>query len=267
MKNYEKYFNANQDQWNQRVDIHVNSDFYDNDSFIEGRNTLKKPELECLGDVNGLDILHVQCHFGQDSISLARMGANVTATDISQTAIEKGKELNKICGTEVDFVQTNTYHISNVIEKQFDIIFMSYGVLCWLPDLEILGQVLNPRLKQGGKIIICEFHPTIYLFNFENQRIEYSYNNNGVIKEAVGETYTDGGQTIDKVEYFWQHSFEEIMSPFINCSLQLTKFKEHYASEYPAFSNMKKNEKGEFVFGDFPYPLPHVYSMVFTKNK
>lgn len=265
-KELENYFQSNKNLWNNKTEVHINSEFYDNDSFIQGRNTLNPFELEYLDDVKGKKILHIQCHFGQDSISLARMGASVTSTDISDKAIQRAREFNDLCGTDVTFVETDTYHINDHISETFDIVFMTYGVICWLPDINKLAEIVHSRLKPGGKMISVEFHPVLNMFDFPLQKIRYSYHNVHVNEEEFEGTYADQESRLKGKEYFWQHSLEEVMSPYINLEMSLTAFREYYHSPYNTFESMKEVEKGKFVFGDFPYPVPHVYLTEFTKS-
>ncbi|MDF1696074.1 MAG: class I SAM-dependent methyltransferase [Saprospiraceae bacterium] len=260
------YFDANKELWNNKIDTHINSAFYDNASFLEGRNTLNPFEMEYLGDVSGKKILHIQCHFGQDSISLARMGAKVTATDISNKALEKARLFNTQCGTDVTFIETDTYHINNHVTDTFDIIFMSYGVKCWLPDMHKLASIVNSRLKPGGKVISVEFHPVLDMFDYPTQKIQYSYHNVHVYEEELEGTYADQHSELKGKEYFWQHSLDEVITPYIQLGMRMSAFKEYYHSPYNAFENVKEIEKGKYVYGDFPYPIPHVYLTEFTKE-
>jgi len=267
MKNedYNTYFEANKELWNNKTDVHIDSEFYDNASFLKGRNTLNPFELEYLGDLKGKKILHIQCHFGQDSISMARMGAQVTATDISDKAIQRAREFNEQCGTDVTFIETDTYHINDLISDTFDIIIMTYGVICWLPDLDKLAEIVYSRLKPGGKTISVEFHPVLNLFDFPNQTISYSYNNVDVYEEETEGTYADQKAGHVGKEYFWQHSLEEVTMPYVKLGMHLSAFREYYHSPYNTFDCMKEVEKGKFVYGDFPYPIPHMYLLEFTK--
>jgi len=247
MKNedYQSYFEANRKLWNNKTEAHIQSEFYDNESFLQGRNTLNSFELEYLGNIKDKKILHIQCHFGQDSISMARMGAKVTATDISDKAIQKAREFNKICGTDVTFVETDTYHIN---------------------DIKKLADIVYSRLKPGGKTLSIEFHPVLNLFDFPTQKICYSYNNSKMYEEESEGTYADQKAGYVGKEYFWQHSLEEVTMPYVNLGMKLTAFREYYHSPYNTFDCMKEVEKEKYVFGDFPYPIPHLYLLEFTKQ-
>ena len=120
----DKYISINQKSWDIKTDIHVKSAFYDVDGFIKGKNSLKDIELNLLGDVSGKSILHLQCHFGQDSLSLARMGANITAVDFSERAIETAKELARTINVSTDFICCNIYDLPNHLNTQLNLRWM-----------------------------------------------------------------------------------------------------------------------------------------------
>ena len=132
----ENYLDINRKSWNAKVEPHLKSDFYFVDEFLEGRTSLNSIELEILGDVSGKEILHLQCHFGQDSISLSRMGAKVTGIDLSDKAIEAAQDLAQKCGTDTRFLVSDVYELPKVLAEKFDIVYTSYGTIGWLPNLE-----------------------------------------------------------------------------------------------------------------------------------
>ena len=150
-KNYKEmskdYLEVNKKLWNEKTTIHVGSDFYEMEEFLAGKNTLKPIETPLLGDVKGKSILHLQCHFGQDSLSLARMGAKVTGLDLSDASISKAQELNKKMGLDAKFVCSDVYSAKNHIKEKFDIVFTSYGTIGWLPDLEELEKEDLSKVK------------------------------------------------------------------------------------------------------------------------
>ncbi|HLU86806.1 MAG TPA: class I SAM-dependent methyltransferase [Taishania sp.] len=135
MSNYH-YISVNKQAWNDQVDIHLKSDFYDLKGFIQGNTSLKEIELPLLGDISGKSILHLQCHFGQDTISLQRMGASATGVDFSDKAIEAAKQLNSQLNLKTQFICCDVYELPKLLNQQFDIVFTSYGTIGWLPDLD-----------------------------------------------------------------------------------------------------------------------------------
>jgi len=155
----EAYLDINRRSWNSRVDAHYASDFYKVKEFVEGACSLQSIELEQLGDVRGLRILHVQCHFGQDSIALSRRGAEVTGVDFSEKAIAKARELAELCGTKTRFVCCDVYDLTRHLDETFDVVFTSYGVLGWLPDLDRWASTLSRFLKPGGRFFVGGISP------------------------------------------------------------------------------------------------------------
>ncbi|MFK7807768.1 MAG: class I SAM-dependent methyltransferase, partial [Saprospiraceae bacterium] len=133
------YFDSNEKLWDQKTPIHLKAEFYDMKGFLAGNTSLRKPELDDLPEdfIKGKSMLHLQCHFGQDSLSFARMGAKVTGIDLSGEAINSAKKLNDQLGLDAQFVKSNVYDLKeNLGDQQFDIIFTSYGSITWLPDLQ-----------------------------------------------------------------------------------------------------------------------------------
>lgn len=125
---------TNRKSWNAKVELHLKSDFYFVDEFLKGKTSLNSIELELLGDLSGKSILHLQCHFGQDSISLSRLGAQVTGIDLSDKAIEAAKDLTRKAETDTEFVCTDLYSLPNILNRKFDRVFTSYGTIGRLPD-------------------------------------------------------------------------------------------------------------------------------------
>jgi len=152
-----EYFKTNQKLWDAKTDVHKESDFYDLENFKKGATSLKKYELDALGNVHGKSLLHLQCHFGQDSMSWARMGAKVTGVDFSSEGIKTARAMNDELGLDVKFIECNVYDLQNHLNEQFDIVYCSYGVTCWLPDLVKWAGIVNQFIKPGGTFYIAEF--------------------------------------------------------------------------------------------------------------
>jgi ubiquinone/menaquinone biosynthesis C-methylase UbiE len=187
----ENYLDINRKLWNAKVDSHLKSDFYFVDEFVKGRTSLNSIELELLGDIKDQEILHLQCHFGQDSISLSRLGAKVTGVDLSDEAISAAKNLAKKCETDTKFIVSDVYELPNILEKKFDIVYTTYGTIGWLPDLKKWAKVISTFLKPGGKLIFVEFHPFIWMFNDDFTEIKYDYFQGEPIIETSEGTYAD----------------------------------------------------------------------------
>ena len=147
MKKENNYIEINRQSWNNRIDTHLKSEFYDLGKFIKGKNSLNSIELELLGDLSGKTILHLQCHFGQDTISLSRLGAEVTGVDLSDKAIESAKQIAKQTKSNTTFICCDIYDLPNYLDKQFDIVFASYGTIGWLPDIDKWSKIVTKFLK------------------------------------------------------------------------------------------------------------------------
>ena len=158
-----KAFEINRDTWNKKVAIHAKSDFYNLDNFKKGKSSLNEYELKALGDVSNKSLLHLQCHFGQDTLSWSRLGAKCTGIDLSDEGIKLAKQLNDELKLDANFLCCNVLDISKLISNQFDIVFTSYGTIGWLPDLKPWAQMISERLKNGGVFYMVEFHPIVWI--------------------------------------------------------------------------------------------------------
>ncbi len=262
-----KYFQTNQSLWDQKTEVHKDSDFYDMPGFLKGRNSLGKIEQEALGDVSGKSLLHLQCHFGQDSLSWARLGAKVTGIDFSEKAIELARSLNDQLGLDARFVQSDVLELPNKLEGQYDIVFTSYGVLVWLNNLLRWASVVRHFLKEGGIFYLLEFHPVLYMYDdFGNMALSYHYfHNSEPYEELMEGTYADRQAPIQHKEYFWQHSLSEIINPLIAEGLQLQAFKEYDYSPYNCFEGMHEVAPDQYRFNKVKIRFPYVFSLKMTK--
>ena len=262
----ENYLDINRNSWNGKVETHLKSDFYFVNEFIAGRSSLNSIELEILGDIKDKKILHLQCHFGQDSISLSRLGAKVTGIDLSDKAIEAAKDLAKICGTDTEFLVSDVYDLPNVLEEKFDIVYTSYGTIGWLPDLKKWAKVVSHFLKPGGKLIFVEFHPFVWMYDDDFTHVKYNYFNEKPIIETEEGTYADQTAEITQDYVMWNHPTSEVLSSLLNENLQLKSFQEYNWSPYACFLHNEEFEKGKFRIPQFGDKVPHVFSLVAEKS-
>src|SRR5215471_11552990 len=183
----------NRDAWDLRTRAHLGSTFYDVASFKAGRNTLRPPEREELGDVRGRTLLHLQCHFGLDTLSWARLGASVTGADFSEESIAVATSLAAELGLDARFVCADLYELPDVLDGQFDIVVTTYGVLSWLPDLDRWARVVAHFLRPGGTFCLVEIHPAIGLFDEVGGRLEVtgSLFDHGPFERETVQTYAD----------------------------------------------------------------------------
>lgn len=261
----EDYFSANRDLWNQRTTVHLGSSFYNLEGFKKGETALTPVELKELGDVSGKSLLHLQCHFGMDSLDWARRGAKVTGVDLSDTAIEEARKLNAELGLDAEFVCCNVLDTCEYVKGQFDIVFTSYGTIGWLPDLAPWARVVAEKLKPGGLFYLAEFHPVVWMFDDEFTRIAYSYENREVIVTENQGTYTDRNAAISGKEYSWNHSISEVLNALLDAGLRLTRFNEYMFSPYPCFRNTVETAPGQWEIRGMQGKLPMMYSVTAVK--
>ncbi len=261
------YVNKNRQLWNKRVDVHVQSAFYDNERFLQGKSTLNAIELGLLGDVQGKTILHLQCHFGQDSISLARMGAKVTAVDFSDQAIEKGRLFAAQTDVRVEFICCDIYDLSDYLDKQFDIVFTSYGTIGWLPDLDRWGTVVSRFLKPYGKFVFVEFHPVVWMFDDDFTRIAYPYASSEPFVETQTGTYTDVDAPIELEYVNWNHGIGNVLNALIGHGLTVVSLEEFDYSPYNCFRHTIEYEPGKFRVKHLGDKVPMVYALEAIKKE
>ena len=266
MNDEKQFFETNQKSWDTRVDTHVDSEFYNNKAFIAGENSLKEIEIAFLGDVKGLKILHLQCHFGQDSISLSRMGAEVTGIDFSPKAIETAKELAIKTRQNTRFICSNIYDLPEVFNEQFDLVYTSYGTIGWLPDLNRWAKVVAHFLKPKGKFVFVEFHPVVWMFDDDFSKVAYNYFNSGPIIENEIGTYADKNAAISSEYVMWNHDFGEVLGSLLYENLELKQFQEYDFSPYNCFSHTIEIGLSRFRIAHLKNYIPMVYSLVMEKK-
>jgi SAM-dependent methyltransferase len=262
---HEEYFEANRELWNQRTMVHKDSSFYNLAGFKAGETVLTSIELGEVGEVKGKTLLHLQCHFGMDSLDWARRGALVTGIDLSDAAIREAQQLNSELGLKASFVCCNVLDTAAFVQGEFDIVFSSYGTIGWLPDLAPWARMIAEKLKPGGMFYLAEFHPVVWMFDDDFTHIKYAYENKEVIITENQGTYTDRNADIKGREYSWNHSISEVLNALIGAGLKLEMFNEHMYSPYPCFRNTVETEKGKWHIRGMEEKLPMVYSLKATR--
>ena len=265
MSSKTNYLEINRTSWNARTTHHITSEFYDVKGFLEGNTSLKSIELELLGDVKGKTILHLQCHFGQDTISLARLGAQCTGVDLSDKAIEAAEQLADKANIEASFICSDVYDLPNNLESKFDIVYTSYGVIGWLPDLDAWAKVISKFLKPSGNLIFVEFHPVVWMFDDDFKHISYSYFNKGEIVETETGTYAQKDADITNDYVCWNHSMSEVVNSLIKNGLQISTLNEYDYSPYNCFNNTVEFVSGKFRIQSLEEKIPMVFAIKATK--
>ena len=260
------YLKINREAWNDKTVVHLQSVFYDQKAFFAGKNSLKNPELDVLGDVKGKRILHLQCHFGQDTLSLVRMGAKVTGLDFSEVAIENAIRISKELGLDAQFVCSDVCELPKELINQFDIVFTSYGTIGWFPDLAPWAETIKNALVPGGKFIMVDFHPFVWTFDNDMKYIQYDYFNSEPIEEEIEGSYADRNAPIKTKTISWNHGIGEILNTLIQAGISIHEFSEMDFSPFDCFSNLKKLEEDKFVFSHIEPAIPMIYRIVGEKT-
>jgi SAM-dependent methyltransferase len=256
----DKYLKQNKAHWDEIVPVHEKSKSYDITGFKAGRNSLKPLELEEVGDVKGKSLLHLQCHFGIDTMSWARLGARVTGADFSGEAIKLARKLSQETGIKAEFIETDIYKLPEVLNKKYDIVFTSYGVLCWLPDLPRWANVIAHFLKPGGFFYIAEFHPFASVFNNAagTKKLEVTvpyFHTPKPIRWEPEADYADTSFLSTQAEYEWMHPMGDIINALINAGLSIEFQHEFPFCCYKAMPFMYEAADREWRLKGDPIPL------------
>jgi SAM-dependent methyltransferase len=265
MRKDNKYFEVNKATWNEKVKVHTKSELYDLEAFKQGKTSLMSYELDALTEVKGKSLLHLQCHFGQDTLSWSRLGAKCIGVDISDEGIKVARQLNRELSLEAEFVCCNVLDTSKYVKDTFDIVFTSYGTIGWLPDLKPWGKMIADRLKDGGTFYIAEFHPIVWMFDYLEGKpiMKYAYNQDEAIYEEYQGTYADQSSAMISKEYGWNHGLGEVVTALTGAGLHIEYLEEHDESPYNVLPDLVKTQSGMYATKDRLYPL--IFSLKATK--
>ena len=225
---------ANRALWDELTAIHERSAFYDVDGFLAGASSLGAIELEELGgEVAGKRLLHLQCHFGLDTLSWARLGAVVTGVDFSGRAVALARRLAAESGLGATFIESDVYVLPDVLHERFDVVFTSWGVLCWLPDLTRWARLIAGALQSGGVFYLLDFHPFLFALDDTSERPvlgldSYFQRAEPHVWENDGSgSYADPEATVNApVQYEWDHPLGEIVSVLPDAGLAIEYLHE-----------------------------------------
>ena len=259
------YFKTNRNTWNKKVKIHSKSDMYDIEAFKKGKTSLMPYELKALKNVRGKTLLHLQCHFGQDTLSWSREGAKCVGIDLSDEGIKLANDLNKELGLNAEFVCCNVLNTSQFVKETFDIVFTSYGVIGWLPDLKPWGKMIAERLNSGGVFYMVEFHPIVWMFDYVGGKPEmkYGYMQDAVIYEEYEGTYANQDSKMISKEYGWNHGLSEVVNALTQAGLHIEYLNEHNESPYDVLPDLVTTESGMYTTKNQLYPL--IFELKATK--
>ena len=260
------YIQTNKTLWNAKVDAHIASDFYANEKFKAHQNTLNPIELELLGNIKGKKILHLQCHFGQDTLSLARQGATVVGVDFSDKAIHYAQQMNQELDLNAQFICCNIFDLKQHLNQTFDIVFTSYGTIGWLHDLGEWASIVAHFLKPQGVFVMADFHPFLWSFDNDFDHIAYAYFNREPIVEQEQGTYADRDAAINLTSISFNHSLAELFEALLNQKFEINAFKEFDYSPYNCFNKTIEIAKDKFQIAHLQGLIPMVYALKCIKK-
>jgi SAM-dependent methyltransferase len=262
---------SNRRLWDEWTAIHVGG-AYRVDAFKRGENRIAAHEIEELGDVTGQRLLHLQCHFGLETLSWARLGADVTGVDFSPRAIEVARSLAAELGLPATFVESDVYRLPEVLDETFDLVYTANGVLGWLPDIARWAQVVARFVRPGGRFYVLEVHPIVQVMADAGVgpgelRLAYPYweHPDPIVVPTQG-SYADREAKIETpFEYGWDHSLGEIVTALVDAGLRIDKLREYPFLNWPA-PFLVPAENGTYRLPpDAGGELPLMFSILATK--
>ena len=268
-----EYMTANRALWEEWTSIHERSEFYDVEGWKAGRRPLPEFVLDEVGDVAGKDLLHLQCHFGMDTLAWARLGARVTGVDFSERAIALARSLAASTGLEASFVQADVLELDQVLDSDFDVVFTSFGVLWWLPDLTRWAKVVARFLRPGGMLYLADFHPFSQAMDDGDTTaptLFYPYfpAPEPLVFPTQGSYADPDAQVEQPVEYGWQHSMGEIVTVLAEAGLRIEFLHEFPFTVFRALPYLIKSADDPRAWR-LPEPydgkLPLLFSLKATK--
>lgn len=264
----EKPLESNRQLWDSWVPHHLASHFYDVETFVAGGTSIDRLEREAAGHVAGRTLLHLQCHFGKDTISFARLGAIATGVDFSSVAIAAARQLAGRCQVDVRFMAAEVTDLD--LGEEFEVVFTSNGVLGWLPDLGAWARVIARHLRPGGRFALVEGHPVMWLFDEDTEervlRVRYPYFDPGEpLRFAYRGSYAAPQADVDSVEYGYVHSLSDVLGALLTAGLRIESFIEHPMMAWQALPFMDQDDEGFWRVPADVGDIPLSYSVVATK--
>ena len=260
---YEEWRDFNRSSWDERVPIHVSGEFYDVEGFKSGEERLRPFELAEVGDVSGKDLLHLQCHFGIDTLSWARHGARVTGLDFSAPAVEAARNLAAEMSIDATFIESDVYEALHALDNEtFDIVYTGLGAINWLPDIHHWAGIVFALVRPGGFLYLSEFHPFSEVFGDDDLSVVRDYfSKEPIIWDGPG-TYADlDAETVHNRAYEWNHTLSEVVSSVIEAGLTIEFLHEHDYTLYQRWPFLQKRGFGAYHLPAGTPNLPLMYSL------
>lgn len=265
----DEYRKNNLALWNEWTRINAASSMYRLKEFKAGESSLTPLELAEVGDVKRRSLLHLQCHFGMDTLSWARLGARVTGVDFSDEAVNLARSLSSELKIPAEFIQCDLYDLPRHLDRQFDIVYTSFGVLSWLPDLTAWAQLAARYLSPGGFFYIAEFHPFAMVFDdsADEPRLNYSYFNQEVERYPVSGSYADPtAESKVKDEYNWPYTLGGVVTALLQAGLVPEYLHEHPYTVFPQLPYLVKKDRHYWVLPEGTPEFPLMFSIKARKR-
>jgi SAM-dependent methyltransferase len=263
---------ANRENWNDRTAIHLGSAFYDVDRWLREQRGPRPRELEALGDVTGLRLVHLQCHFGLDTLAWARAGALVTGLDFSPPAIAAATDIAERAGLgdRAEFVCAEVYEaIEATGYATFDIVYVSLGALCWLSDVDRWAEQAAGLVAPGGRLYLHDGHPLAWALADDSLTVQHTYfEESEPYVDDVDHSYTDGDAMIEHQRiYEWNHSIGETVNALIRHGLRLEWLVEHDWTVWPRFPWLVANADGNWTTPPDMPRVPLTFSLLASRTQ
>lgn len=258
---------GNREFWEEVTPLHLKT--YDIEGFLKGEPWLPNQILEEVGDVEGLSLLHLQSHFGLDTLAWAFLDADATGVDFSPSSIKAARNLSKKANIPAKFICSDIYSLSEKLNESYDIIFTSIGVLCWLDDLNAWAKVISHFLKPGGFFYIMEGHPLLFTFDDDGKWsfiLSYFHQEHPYFWGEDTTDYMDTSYHPEAPTYEWQWSISDIINAILRAGLRLEFFNEFSALDSPVYPGMVRREDGLYTFPNMPVELPILFSLKAIKD-
>ena len=265
----DRRLNENRAWWDEMVALHADAPFYDLEAVRAGASALDRIEQSEVGDVEHASLLHLQCHFGLSTLSLARMGARVTGVDFSPAAITRARRLATEFGVDARFVCCDLSAVPQQIPEAFDVVFTSYGVLSWLPDLAGWAAVVAHALRPGGRFHLIELHPTACMFDDETPqvRLRYPYfrGPDPIRRERRGSYAVPDADTVHQVTYSWPAAISDVLGALLDVGLHLESLHEFTTCHEQLRPWLVPTEDGQWTTPPELPAVPLVYALRATR--
>jgi len=287
----DSYLEINRANWDARADVHVGPDGYRLDAFddpewISDVVAFDRPRL---GDLTGLDVVHLQCHIGTDTVSLARLGARMAGLDLSPRALAHARTFAARAGVDVEFVESDVYGAVEALgPARFDLVYTGIGAICWLPDIDRWARTVAALLRPGGRLFIRDGHPVlnslaaVVVGNEYAERdqqpdmtapggmspaLEFPYYTQPEYRVWREETsYAGSTPVASPVSVEWNHSIGEILTAVLSAGLTIDTFVEHDSVPWDALPGMMTlGDDGEYRLSDRPERLPASFTLIATR--